>query len=431
MRSKPAVFIVGAGLSVLAAFCQTTVNRQLIRDVRVFDGEHVLEHRSVLIDSGKIKQIGDPKLKASNAEVIDGRGRTLLPGLIDAHVHIPDHAQDASRQALVLGVTTQLDMFTVGERLGQIKKIEVEDRPDIADVRTAGIGVTVAGGHPAQMGGPAIPTIAGPDEAQTFVDARIAEGSDYIKIIHDDGSTWNWTTKRVPMLDNATMRAVIQAAHNRGKLAVVHILSEQQAREALLAGADGLAHMFRSETVSSDFGQFVASHHAFIIPTLSTLYWDCGKSDGPAVLADRHLGPYIHEEWRPRLEIPKPDPTKDHLCSGTDKGIRQLIHAHVPILTGTDAPIPGTTYGASVHSELVLLVHDGLTPIQALAAATSIPAQSFHLSDRGWVRPGLRADLVLVEGNPTSNILATRNIIAVWKRGVRVQRQEDRPGVSH
>jgi imidazolonepropionase-like amidohydrolase len=344
---------------------------------------------------------------------------------------MPDHAEDASRQALVLGVTTQLDMFTAGERMVQIKKMEVEDRPDIAGLRTAGIGVTVAGGHPTQMGGPAIPTITGPDEAQTFVDARIAEGSDYIKIIHDDGSTWSWTTKRVPMLDNATMRAVIQAAHKRGKLVVVHILSEQQAREALLAGADGLAHMFRSETVSSDFGQFVASHHAFVIPTLSTLYWDCGKSDGPAVLVDRRLGPYIHEEWRSRLEIPKPDSTKNRLCSGTDQGIRQLMQAHVPILAGTDAPIPGTTYGASVHSELALLVHDGLTPIQALESATSIPAQSFHLSDRGWIRPGMRADLVLVEGDPTSNILATRNIVAVWKGGVPVQRREESPGVPH
>ena len=78
--------------------------------------------------------------------------------------------------------------------------------------------------------------------------------------------------------------------------------------------------------------------------------------------------------------------------------------------------------GASVHVELALLVRDGLTPLQALAAATSVPAQAFHLADRGWIRPGMRADLVLVEGDPTTNILATRNIVAVWKRGIRAQR---------
>src|SRR2546429_5762269 len=105
------------------------------------------------------------------------------------------------------------------------------------------------------------------------------------------------------------------------------------------------------------------------------------------------------------MEMAKPNPQLNHLCNRTDEGIRQLARAHVPILTGTDAPVPGTAYGASVHVELALLVRDGLTPVQALAAATSVPAQAFHLSDRGWIRPGMRADLVLVEGDPTTNIL--------------------------
>ncbi len=196
---------------------------QIIRDVRLFDGEHVLEHRSVLIENGLITEIAETELKISEAEVVDGRSRTLFPGLIDAHVHIPDQVEEAPRQALTLGVTTQLDMFGAGERLKRIKTIESEDRPDPADVRTAGVGATVPGGHPTQMGGPAIPTITPPDQAQAFVDACIAEGSDYIKIIHDDGSTWTWTTTRVPMLDTATLRALVTAAHKRRKLAAVHL----------------------------------------------------------------------------------------------------------------------------------------------------------------------------------------------------------------
>ena len=386
------------------------------------DGDHVFEHRSVLIGDGKIARIGGPELNVTSAEVVDGRGRTLLPGLIDAHVHLPNPVEKASRQAVVLGVTTQLDMCNGGDRLKLIKKFESEDRPDIADMRTAGTGATVPGGHPTQMGGGPIPTITAPDQAQSFVDARIAEGSDYIKIIHDDGSTWSWTTQRVPMLDNATMRVLVEAAHKRGKLAVVHVLSEQQARDAISAGADGLAHMFVGESVGPDFGRFVSDHHAFVIPTLVTLYPDCGKSEGPATLADPNLRPYIGEGWRQSMEMAKRNLQLNHLCNGTDVGIRQLVQAHVPLLTGTDAPVPGTTYGASVHVELALLVRDGLTPVQALAAATSVPAQAFHLSDRGWIRPGMRADLVLVEGDPTTNILATRNIVAVWKRGIRAQR---------
>jgi len=177
-------------------------------------------------------------------------------------------------------------MFSGGDRLEVIKQMEAKDTPDLADVRTAGVGATAPGGHPSQMGGPPFPTISAPEQAQSFVDARIGEGSDYIKIIHDDGSNWKWTTKREPMLDNATMKALVEAAHKRGKLVVVHALLEQQARDAIAAGADGLAYMFSGESIGPDFGELVASHHMFVIPTLATVYWDCGESQGSAVLAD-------------------------------------------------------------------------------------------------------------------------------------------------
>ncbi len=97
------------------------------------------------------------------------------------------------------------------------------------------------------------------------------------------------------------------------------------------------------------------------------------------------------------------------------------MKAGVPLLAGTDAPAPGATYGASVHAELELFVHDGLTATRALATATSVPARAFRLSDRGRIAPDMRADLLLVQGDPTTNILDTRKIVAVWKRGVRIQ----------
>lgn len=424
MRLASVVVIPFVLLLPAVAQPQTIETPQLIQDVRLFDGERVFEHRSVLIENGKISRISDASLKVRGAKIVDGRGRTLLPGLFDAHVHVPAKAEDAARQALELGVTTQLDMFNGGDRLKKIKQMETEDRPDLADLRTAGVGATVPGGHPTQMGGGPIPTLTKPEEAQAFVDARIAEGSDYIKIIHDDGSTWPWPHKPVPMLDDATMRAVVEAAHKRGKLAVVHVLSEPQARDAIEAGADGLAHIFEGEPSSPDFGQLAASHHVFVIPTLSTIYGDCGKSQGPNLLADPYIGPFIHESWRHGMQIPKADPLQNHICSSTDDAIHQLVASHVPILVGTDAPVPGTTYGASVHGEMMLLVGDGLTPVQALAAATSVPARSFHLDDRGLIREGLRADLVLVQGDPTTDIRATRQIVAVWKKGVRVQRRK-------
>ena len=109
-------------------------------------------------------------------------------------------------------------------------------------------------------------------------------------------------------------------------------------------------------------------------------------------------------------------------CAGTDDAARQLARAGVPLLAGTDAPSPGATYGASLHGELELLVGAGLTPVQALTAATSNAARAFKLADRGRVERGMRADLVLVDGDPTRDILATRRIVEVWKRGVKAER---------
>lgn len=103
--------------------------------------------------------------------------------------------------------------------------------------------------------------------------------------------------------------------------------------------------------------------------------------------------------------------------------ILPLANAHVSILAGTDAGNPGTAPGASLHGELEYLVEAGLTPLQALGAATSANAKGFRLSDRGRIAPGMRADLVLVRGNPAEDIRATRDIEEIWKAGVPVDRR--------
>jgi imidazolonepropionase-like amidohydrolase len=109
-------------------------------------------------------------------------------------------------------------------------------------------------------------------------------------------------------------------------------------------------------------------------------------------------------------------------CAAAPQAVRQLAAAGVPMLVGTDVPAPGTMYGASVHKELEHLVDAGLTPAAALAAATSATAKAFRMTDRGWIKSGLRADLVLVEGDPTKQISDTRRIVAVWKKGVLASR---------
>jgi hypothetical protein len=104
------------------------------------------------------------------------------------------------------------------------------------------------------------------------------------------------------------------------------------------------------------------------------------------------------------------------------ESVRRLHAAGVDILAGSDAPNPGTAHGASLHHELELLVRAGLSPTEALAAATSLPARRFALPERGRIAAGMRADLVLVEGNPLDDITATRAIDTVWKNGHAVER---------
>src|SRR5579872_312663 len=404
------VFLLTLSLLPTTAFAQPV----LIQNVRVFDGAHVIDKTSVLIDGGVIRAV-DPKLvKPAGAQVIDGTGKTLLPGLIDSHVHA--YSPDSLKQSLAFGVTTVLDMFTSPEFVKQIKKDEADGKDhDLADIRSAGVLVTAPGGHGTEYG-IKIPTISDPSEAQAFVDARIAEGSDYIKIVYDDAKEYGSPGR--PTLSIATMKAVIDAAHKRGKLAVVHIGSEMQAVDAINAGADAIVHLFVGPTVGPHFGALLAAHNAFVIPTFAVLTSICGQPTGAGLAKDPHFESMLPAASVSALEgkFQMPHPLS---CEGAMQALKQLKTAHVTILAGTDAGNPGTTYGASEHGELADLVRAGLTPVEALAAATSAPARKFHLDDRGLIAAGKRADLLLVTGDPTTNIEATRNIVAVWKQGVR------------
>jgi imidazolonepropionase-like amidohydrolase len=274
----------------------------------------------------------------------------------------------------------------------------------------------------AQFSTEPLPTISSPEQASAWVDARVNEGSDYIKIVYDE--------QEGGPLSQEIVQAIVQEAHRQGKLVVVHALTEQKAREAIAAGADGLAHLFIGEQASPDFGQFAASHHVFVIPTLMILSGVCGKPQGPALQADSHLAPYFTAQQR-QTPVKPTDPGRHHLYQAAVSATQQLLQAQVPLLAGTDTGRPTamfgvTGYGTALHGELKLLVEAGMTPVQALSAATSVPARIFQFRDRGLIRPGMRADLMLVEGDPTQDILATRNIVTIWKRGMPIQHQRDK-----
>lgn len=389
-----------------------------IRNAQVFDGTRLRARTSVLIRDGVIAAVG-PSLDApAGALIVEAEGMTLLPGLIDAHTHA---FGDALREALVFGVTTELDMFTDPGMAGawRAEQQRPGGAPTRADIFTAGVLATAPGGHGTEYGMP-IPTIETADSAQQFVDARIAEGSDFIKIVYDDGALFGL---RWPTIDRATLAALIEAAHRRQRLAVVHVSTAAQAMDAIDAGADGLVHLFTDTLPSRDFIDAVRRSGAFVIPTMVVLKSITGTGGAATLLDDERISPYLMPASRAGLA--QAFPARGNAAERFAVPVQTVARLHaagVPILAGTDAPNPGTAHGAAMHRELELLVDAGLSPTDALRAATSVPADAFGLSDRGRIAPGLRADLLLVRGDPGRDVTATRAIEAVWKGGVRLDR---------
>jgi imidazolonepropionase-like amidohydrolase len=161
----------------------------------------------------------------------------------------------------------------------------------------------------------------------------------------------------------------------------------------------------------------LARRHAFAITTLTVTQSTLGTLSGPLLLADPRVAAVVSKDAEAQMRKPM-----SMRCAGSldnaFAAVRQMRDAGVPILAGTDSPAPGSGNGASLHQELELIVKAGLSPSEALAAATSVPARTFGLKDRGRIAPGLRADLLLVRGDPTRDITSTRDIVGVWKAGV-------------
>lgn len=386
-------------------------------NARIFTGSRMIARGTVVVKDGRILAVGAKVKPPKGAEVIDGSGATLLPGFIDAHVHA---YWNGLERALVFGVTTVLDMFTEPGWAQLVREEQAATgAPDRADLFSAGFLATVPGGHGTQYGLP-VPTLTRPEEAQAWVDARLAEGSDYIKIISEDGSE---VARETPTLDFPTIAALIKAAHQRDTRAVVHVSTQERAKGAIDAGADGLVHIFRDQPPELDFAPVVARKKAFVVPTLSVIESLTGVASGAGLVDDPRLAPYLTADEVANLQRAfSPPAGAPHRLEYAVEAVQRLRAAKVPILAGSDALNPGTAYGASLHREMEMLVEAGLKPIEALIAATSAPAKAFGLTDRGRIVKGLRADLVLVRGNPGSDITATRDILGIWKLGHPVER---------
>lgn len=399
---------------------QATPGVFVIREARVFDGERVWPRADVLVRDGRIAAIAERLTEVGDAAEVSGRGRTLLPGLIDAHVHTWGEAR---AQMLRFGVTSAIDMFGAPAALVDYRRDrEALDSTRLADIWSAGALVTAKGGHGTQFGIP-LDTLDAAGDAAGMVERRVQQGSDFIKFVLDDGHSYGEHVD-FATLDAARIDALLATSQSAGLKAVAHVATVESARAVIAAGAAGLVHIYSDAPADAALLALLRERGAFVVSTLSVMGTLAGADEGKRLRADAALAPFLDPAQTDQLgrgygadwENPR------HLQQSLDN-VRALHAAGITVLAGTDAGNPGTAHGASLHGELALLVQAGLSPEQALRAATSAPADAFGISDRGRIAIGQRADLVLVDGDPLSDITATRQIVRLWKNGVAVDRR--------
>ncbi len=369
----------------------TTTGSTIFAEVRGCDGHRFLDGWYDGVTDGPVSATGEPAGPAAQAgstasaaaqagaTTVRGRGATLLPGLIDAHVHLrgPGDLEELARW----GVTTALDMGSWPPAL-----IEELWHAGPTDMRSTGAGAVGPGSPQAKIPGrPTNSIVTKPEDGRRFVATRVAEGVDYIKVIVDPPGRGG--------PDQATIAAIVQAAHDAGRMVVAHASNTGAVAMAQAAGVDVLTHAPLDAALDQAAVAEVVRSQRTSVPTLVMMAGVAANAPVPGL-------DYRHAR----------------------DSVTALHRAGVPIVLGTDANqavgVPANvSYGESAHRELELLVEAGLTPAEALHAATGAAADRFALPDRGRIAPGLRADLLLVEKDPAADVTATRSILAVRLAG--------------
>ena len=250
-----------------------------ITNARVFDGEQVIGAHTVVLDGARIGAVGGPV--PPDATVTDASGGTLLPGLIDSHVHTD---LDGLRLALRFGVTTELEMmghWTPEERAAKLPAMTSRTcgRPGWGSPRQAATRVSTARGrcfpgdgdyaHDGPPPGYAFPFCATPAEAAKMIEQQVAEGYDYVKIMIEDGTVVGHPG--LPVISDDVLAAAVREAHRHGKLAIAHATTRDGARRAVRAGIDGLGHLFADGPATPGIVADIAGAGTFVIPTLTVL----------------------------------------------------------------------------------------------------------------------------------------------------------------
>lgn len=371
----------------------------LITNARVWDGSTVSEPRQIGIRNGLIADAAE----LEDPDIVDAGNGVLIPGLIDCHIHINDE-NDLHKMAAA-GITTALGMAD-----WPVEKVKpLRDRVGLTDFRSAGLPATTRDSiHSKLLPLPAKDAVHDPREAAPFVDRRIAEGSDYIKVICD-----------IPGPSQEALDALVVAAHERGKLVVAHAVESAPYAMAQAAKVDVVTHAPLDIALDEDAVRKMREEGRIAVPTLVQAYAHTGP---PRIWPIARIA--LTKPWSFLAILQKQRQRKvPTTYSAARESVTALHRAGVPVLAGSDgyseAGLPWVIpLGESLHRELELLVEAGMSAAEALRAATVLPAKYFNLPDRGSIEPGKRADLLLLGEDPTRDIKNTRSIQRVWCNGL-------------
>jgi imidazolonepropionase-like amidohydrolase len=419
-------------------------------------GGEPLRDAAVVITADRITAVGPAATTPvpAGAHVIRADGKTVLPGLIDAHMHIggsgggsalpeeftPQAAANSFKSYLMFGVTTVFDM--AGNPLLEAQKAALA-AGQLLGPRLFGVkyGITAPDAHPMlllreygihEMLGPVYPQVDTVDAARAAVRRVAADRTDGLKLFHSRAEfpgTSRYDADKDKFKPDV-LRALVEEGKAHGLRVFVHASFPSEAREAVLAGVDTLAHSISTaETGTEEIFALMAERRVSYIPTLATIEGYYSLKVDPFWLERPAIMARVWEPIRRSLTVPKsvvrarmemPGLAEDarrslEICLAN---LRRAVRAGVPIVMGTDAGNAGTLHGATVLRELALMHAGGMTPMDVLVAATRSAAKAIGQSERlGTVEAGKLADLIVVAGDPLHDLARMADLELVVKNG--------------
>jgi imidazolonepropionase-like amidohydrolase len=422
VRRIATILAVALGMSAVSA---EVPRATLIHNARVFDGTGAPALvEDVLVVGDRIVAVGRNLKRPRATRVIDAKGMTLIPGLHDLHTHLRAPAVDAPDDLgktyaayLLSGVTTVNDYSLSGEMIGPIRAMTKAGGIAAPHLEMA-VRIGVPGGHGTDFGWGDFFTmqVSTPRSAHLAMKRALAYKPDVIKVFAD-----GWRYGRDPDLnsiDEATLAAIVADAHAAGIPVITHTVTLKEAKIAALAGVDSVGHGVGDAPVDAELIDLMKKNHMAYVATLATYE----PQEDRIFLASEYISLRPAERAREDARMAKPpepiaayDARRWAIMQGN---IRALKAAGVRIGIGTDAGIAGTYHGSSTIREIRWLTMLGFTPAEALVAATSTSAGIMGLDKiEGVIKPGMRADLVLVGGKPDESIADLYNVRHVWISG--------------